>query len=362
MRRVTGLAAALALLVLLGGVAQADAKTKRAPRVPANWIGMMADGPMTAPAAPLNRQWRDVRRSGASFARVAFYWPQLQPASDRVLDWRTSDAPVLAAARRGLRVLPVVLGTPDWAAARPGVAGSPPRAPADYAALMRALVARYGPGGVFWRAHPEVAALPVRAWQVWNEPSLPSYWAQKDWAGGYVALLRAAHRALKAADPRSTVVLAGLPNFSWRDLGRLYRAGARRAFDVAAVHAYTGSPSGVVEILRRNRRVMRRYGDARKPVWLTELAWPSSKGRRPGTLGWEVTERTQAARIRAALPMLARHRAALRLGRIVWYTWLSVEDHRTWQSYAGLRRLRHGRVVSTPAYYAFRRAVRLLRR
>lgn len=363
MRRIQALLAVLALL-LVGGADAAQAKSHgKRTTIPRDWIGVMADGPMTAPGSQFGSEWGRIRSSGATFTRVAFYWPQLQPGSGDATDFTTTDAAVQNAARHGLAVLPVVVGTPEWAAEHPGRLGSPPKDPADYAALLTQLVARYGVDGSFWTEHPELRPQPIRAWQIWNEPSLPSYWSDNaHWARGYVALLRAAHAALRKADPRATVVLAGLPNYSWRDLAKVYRAGGRKAFDVAAVHAYTGSPSGVVTIVSRNRRVMRHNHDRRKPIWLTELAWPSSKGKRKATQGWEVTERTQAKRIKRAIPLLARERKRLGIGRVVWFTWLSQEDHKTWQSYTGLRRLRHHKVVALPAYSAFRRVVRALRR
>ena len=51
---------------------------------------------------------------------------------------------------------------------------------------------------------------------------------------------------------------------------------------------------------------MRQYGDARLPLWLTELSWPASKGKTGGAPGFETTERGQAARVEQALQALAR--------------------------------------------------------
>ena len=149
---------------------------------------------------------------------------------------------MLAAARRGLGVLPVVHGTPDWAAVHAGDPASPPRDPADYARVLTMLVTRYGPSGSLWAEHPEVARQPIRSWQIWNEPNLTRYWNVAPWAPSYVKLLKAADKALKAADRGSKTVLAGLPNESWKAMEAIYDAGARGAFDVATLHPYTGKP------------------------------------------------------------------------------------------------------------------------
>jgi hypothetical protein len=354
----TGLVAlACALTAVAGAAPAASAQDKRVP-----WLGIMADGPLTAAGDPYASEWDLLGDSGVSFVRTAFYWNQVQAGGrDAAPDWTATDQVVGHAAQQGLEILPVVLGTPDWAAKQPGE-GAVPSDNADYTAFLRLLVARYGPGGEYWGAHPELAAQPIRDWQVWNEPSLRLYWNEKAWAKGYVKLLQASHTALHRADPGATVVLAGLPNYSWRDLDRLYALGARRSFDVAALHPYTGSPSGVLTITRRNRKVMNAHGDRGKRIWLTETTWPSSKGKRPGAQGWETTNAGQAKRVRQAFPRLITEGRKLGVRRISWYTWLSEPNGKRWESYAGLRELRGGKVVAKPAYGAFVKLARKLAR
>ena len=174
-------------------------------------------------------------------------------------------------------------------------------------------------------------------------------------------LLRAASAAIKAADPGARVVLAGLANESWVYLADLYRAGAAPYFDVLAVHPYTRKVAGLVEIIRLNRRVARRFGDAGKPVMVTEMGWSSGLGELRRFYGWEATESGQAAKARRALTLLARERRRLRLDSIYWYTWVSRDrDLDDPFDYAGLNRLERGQVVRKPAFRAFRRtALRL---
>ncbi len=151
------------------------------------------------------------------------------------------------------------------------------------------------------------------------------YWNVAPWAPSYVKMLKAAHKALKAADPKSETILAGLPNESWKALKALYDAGARGSFDVVALHPYTGLPKNVVRIVKIVRREMARRGDARVPVWLTELSWPAAKGKTVQHHDFETTDSGQAERLKVGLPLLAEERRALRIGRVYWYTWLSVE-------------------------------------
>ena len=342
------LVTALALLV---GAAPASAK------VPRDWLGVMVDGPMTDPAFDAGDEWQRLGDSGAGHVRAEFYWPRAQPSGPDAVDFAASDAVVLAAAREGLGVLPVVRGTPRWAGAN---VASPPRRTA-FAGYLRVLVARYGPSGTLWDEHPELRPRPIRQWQIWNEPNLDVYWSKQPFARSYVKLLRTARRALRTADGGARMVLAGLPNRSWTALRSIYRAGGKGAFDAVALHPYTGKPGHVVKLVRLARREMARYRDGRKPVWITELSWPATKGTHRST-GFETSNAGQAKRLRRTLRLLAAERRRLRIERVYWYTWLSVEQGSNAFGWSGLRRVRAGQRVSAPALQAFVRTGRALRR
>jgi hypothetical protein len=176
--------------------------------------------------------------------------------------------------------------------------------------------------------------------------------------------VRAAHGALRRADAGAQVVLAGLTNRSWIDLRAVYAAGGRRWFDVAAAHPFSARVANVVKIVGLVRREMRRAGDARKPLLVTETSWSSGAGRSTLNYGWETTEAGQAARVRAALSALARTRLRYRLAGVYWYTWLSPAPGAADSfAYSGLRRLdAAGRPVTKPALRAFRTVARRLAR
>jgi hypothetical protein len=350
--RVIVIAALAALLVV---AAPASAK------VPRDWLGVVADGPLTDSGVDREAEWAMLASSGATTVRTPFWWSQGQRDGPGTIDYSTYDAVVLAAARHGVGVLPIVQGTPQWAASRPGDPASPPRDAADLGRFLQALVARYGKGGSLWAEHPELAPLPIRDWQIWNEPNIDLYWSTQPFAKSFVKMLRGARAGLRAADPKARLVLAGLPNKSWAALRSIYAAGGRKTFDVVALHPYTGKPVNVVELVRRARRIMKRYGDRRKPLWVTELSWPAALGKLDPH-GFETTEKGQAQRLRRGLELLARNRRSLRIGRVYWYTWLSLEGTDNSFGYSGLRRLRDGQVVSAPALGAFRKMAARLKR
>ena len=349
-------AATLAVLLFLAAAVPAAAA------VPRDWLGVTVDGPVLDSGADYAGEWPMMAGNGVATVRVAFYWSQGQALGPGPVDFSVYDEEVLAAAREGIGVLPVVFATPRWARADADETASPPRDPADYAAFLTALVGRYGPQGSLWAENPELTARPIRAWQMWNEPNLRGFWSEQPFAEGYVALIKAARSALKAADPGAKAILAGLPN-GWAPLRQIYRAGGRSAFDAAAIHPYTARPGRVPRFLREARKVMRRFGDRRKPLWVTEMSWPAAKGKVDDPIGIATTERGQARRLAAGLTALAHARIKLRIGRVYWYTWLSEESDDSVFSWSGLRRLRDdGTLVSAPALEAFRKTARKLRR
>ena len=215
--------------------------------VPNGFVGVDVDGPVypaTAPGVNLAAQFAQMERSGVESVRVVFSWAAAQrygswsqvPLADRSeyineggvpTDFSQIDEVVGLAAHYGLTVLPTVIYAPSW-----DITGSSSRSfgrPArdlPYALFLADLVRRYGPGGAFWRRQTR-AAIPIREWQIWNEPNIPTYWPTQPFANSYVALLKVAATAIRAVDPSAEIVLAGMPNYSWLDLEHIYKVPGR---------------------------------------------------------------------------------------------------------------------------------------
>ncbi len=373
---ILGAAAAFApaAIATLAGVGHKPPAPRTA-AVPQGFVGVDADGPLFAPGTPLDfgRQTLTMVASGVQSIRVAFSWAAAQPypsvadvpadqraqfseVEGRPTDFATTDMVVGDAARARLSVLPTVLYAPPWDALpnRNGVAT--PRQDAPYAAFLTTLIGRYGPSGSFWREHPALPKRPIRMWQIWNEPDISFYWRQP-FAAGYVGLLRAAHTAVKRADPGAKVVLGALTNLAWRSLGQIYRIhGARGLFDIVAVNGFTKTPAHVMLYLHFMRAAMDRFGDGAKPMLATELSWPSAKGQTSSHYDFDTTQAGQARNIATLLPLLGAQRAALRLAGFYYYTWIGDEERGAQAfDFAGLLRLHAGRVTVKPALGAFRR-------
>ena len=346
----------------VGSRSHADAT----PKVPKGFVGVNVDGPLATGKPSLPRAMSTMVSSGVESVRVGFNWAAAQPTAGGPYDFSQSDMLVADAARDGLTVLPVVMYTPSWDA-RPNPAGTIaiPRDDGPYAAYLTALVKRYGPHGTFWSANRSLPKRPIREWQVWNEPNFIYYWPTRPFAPSYVALLKAAHRAVHRADPAAKIVLAGMPNDAWKYLQKIYNVhGARRAFDIASVHPYTVKPANVILFLQKMRQVMTRNGDARKPLVITEMGWNDSLGHRPSdTDCCQSTAARQAAKVKKILPLLASNRSALRLQAFYYYTWAShgVNGGPS-DNWAGLFQIKGSRLVAKPAFSTFKSGVLALER
>jgi hypothetical protein len=337
---VVAAAAVAAAVALVGG---SDTATRRAAGPPRAFIGLMSTGLVAESPAQLDDTLAQAVQLNAGLIRQTFDWAAIE-TRPRHYDFRRYDALMRAAATHRLQVLPVLFNPPGFHSSgppRPSPRGTfPPRHPGDLGVFAAVVARRYGPGGSFWRANPSLPADPIRAWQVWNEPSLPVYWPTGPSPKAYARLLAATGRAIRAVDPRATIVSAGLPQtrigvpFGAFAEG-LYRAGAKGSFDVLAIHPYARDAAGVLAAVAQARALMDRHGD-RSPIWVTEVGWASAGPPSDFTVG----AAGQAQRVRDTLLALAARRAQLGLRGIVYFglkdSALYAGGHDFWGLHTGL--------------------------
>ena len=383
-----GCALAAAAVVAALGVPGATATAKSPGRhaltavkpVPQGFVGMVVDEPVWPdPFVDLSQQMDAMVASGVETVRVVFDWSQAQPygswrqvppgETDQFVDvggiptnFSAIDQLVGDAAAHGLRVLAAVLNAPRWDGQtyKAGLVALP-RRDAPFAAFLEALVRRYGPRGTFWSVYPyaEPPRSGIEMWQIWNEPNVPAFWPPQPYYARYLTLLRAARKAIRSADPTAKVVLAGLPNYSWLELARIYGyRGARSLFDVVAVHPYTKTPQGVITILSYVRQTMNQFGDAAKPLIADEISWPSSEGQTQHNTGYDfaTTEQGQARNLGQVLPLLVKDRRRLGLTAFYYYDWAG-QDRPNFLAFdfSGLFHLGDGAFQPKPAFAVFKR-------
>jgi polysaccharide biosynthesis protein PslG len=301
---------------------------------------------------------------GINLVRRTFEWMHIEYVRGSY-DFYHYDPFVGAAARHGIRVLPILFHPPDFHSSQPkrGAAHGtymPKSAPA-MGRFGAAVVRRYGPNGSFWAENPSIPKLPITAYQVWNEPNLPPYDPPKPNPKRYVKLLAATAKGIRSADPRAEIVGAGLPDSRmsrpslFKYITKVYRLGGKRHFDTLAINPYARSPAAVLRKLTRARQIMRRFGHSRGNLWATEIGWADAGPRSAQTVG----SKGQAKRISKTIAALHKRRKALRLRGFVYYSWTDGRPYskRTgdfWGLHTGLLRL-NGK--SKPAFKAFGKAV-----
>jgi len=294
-------------------------------------------------------------RSRVDVFRFNLEWSSVEPTPGRRA-WRRYDDVVGGAARNAVRLVPVLYGSPSFAALR---ATNPPTTPVARAAFARFVtdaVRRYGPHGSFWAEHPELPYFPITTWQVWNEPNFGAYWFGHPDPRQYAALVRLVRAAARGADPRARIALGGLPESRGgmsiaRFLGGLYAVpGASRLFDVVAVNPYARDERGVVGAVKRVRTIMDSHRDRRTPIWVTEIGWATNGPSSPFRTSPRGQARLLARSYRAGLRLHARYRVEM----MVWFSWrdraLYPGEHDWWAPHTGLFTLA-GR--PKPAWRAF---------
>lgn len=251
---------------------------------------------------------------GATWVRAFVRWDQVEQAGPG--RWVTEslaplDEYAAAASLRGIKVVAVVTGAPQWAngTTDPYV---PPRDPADFGRFLNALAARE-------RGR-------VAAWEIWNEPDEKDFWHGPVGPQYYAPLLKAAHAGITAADPGALVLAGASTGNDYPFLEGLYANGAGDAFSGVAVHtdtaclvtppdSYYRDPGGKIGRFsflgfREVHDVLARYGHADRPIIMTELGWSATKtrcsrGASAGKKAAGVSEAQQAANLKLAYRCLS---------------------------------------------------------
>ncbi len=316
--------------------------------MPRSFFGVVPQGPLSA---------ADLGRMGGVVGtiRVPLVWAEVEPRRGE-FDFTRFDQLVAAAATAGVRVLPFVYGTPGWLssdAARPPL-GSAGRT--AWAGFVRVLVRRYGPAGSLWDSSSP--RLPIRTWQIWNEPNFLLFWRPRPSPAGYARLLGISARAIRRDDPGARIVAAGLAPVEggmlpWEFLRRLLGVpGVGRTFDLVALHPYSSRLRDLALQVRLARRAMARAGLARMPLLVSELG-VASDSQLPTSFNRGRTG--QARFLRRAYHLLLGKRHRWRIAGVDWYAWQDApgpDPHCVFCEYAGLFDTDgHAK----PAWWAFRR-------
>lgn len=261
--------------------------------LPDNFLGVNTFLEQEVEVVKRERQFEMIRAAGFTFIRQQFPWADIEidgkgdfqdrrnPALGTISAWDKYDNIVALAEKNGVQIMARLDAPPKWAHEGYGDLGDfgPPARFENFADYAGAVAERYKGR--------------IRYYQIWNEPNIyPEWGEQRVNPEDYARLLCLAYDRIKSINPDAVIVTAALaPTVAQdgRDLSdlvfmqRMYAAGAGRCFDVAAAQGYglfSGPGDTRLSPLETNvarhvllRDVMVRNGDARKPMWLSEVNW-----------------------------------------------------------------------------------------
>lgn len=223
------------------------------------------------------RQMDRLQDLGLEWTRVDLHWDIMEPEQGRLRTAELDQLTQVMSARQ-LKTEMYLVGSPDFASSGPfGIANRgayPPRDPALYAASLVKFAQRY----------PS-----VQAWQVWNEPNLPSFWQPFEDPERYARLLQVSAAALRAEAPGRQVVMGGMAYYSQMPirgglmLEALGKLGVGQLGTVIAYHPYSQYPEGddpkARDFVERAQLLNARLRAIQPPaIWADEWGWSSYPG------------------------------------------------------------------------------------
>lgn len=177
--------------------------------------------------------------------------------------------------------------------------GLPPKTPEGIAAFARfagAAAERLKGRGVLY--------------ELWNEPNIPNFWKPAPDPAAYVALMRPAAAAVRAADPRAVLVGPASSTIDLSFLEAIFKGGYLDLVDGVSVHPYrSGPPETAVPEYGRLRALIARYAAPGRRVPVLSGEW--------GYSSTNVSEEVQANYL--ARQWLVNAWQDIRLS--IWYDW-----------------------------------------
>ncbi len=200
-----------------------------------------------------------MRQAGMGWVRSDFDWSSIEHAKGK-WNFDRFDRVLLEIEGTGVRLLPILGYSVPWA--------NPAHEHLDaWGEYVRQVVTRYG------------QRLPVL--EVWNEENIPGFWKDPN-PTNYLALLRTTYEVAKSVYPKVQIAFGGTAGVPFAFIEEVYRLGGARYFDIMNIHPYSHpmQPEGSMDVrIEQLRDLMAKYGDERKPIWITEVGWPTHQMR-----------------------------------------------------------------------------------
>jgi hypothetical protein len=343
MKRLIPLTALLVALVGVAFFADAQSGSARPAGLPKGFFGVAPQTSLTS------KDLEYMKAGGIESIRWPLSWGAVQPTRRSAYDWSSFDPIVADAARAGLQVLPSIGSPPAWVA-RKGTTMpiDNARQRLGWQAFLRAAVARYGPGGEYWKQQrqtggigpgpayePEspVPYVPIKSWQIWNESNF-FYFAYPVSPSRYARLVTISSQAIKSVRPGAEVVLSGLfgePTAGGKKgmpavkfLEALYRVpGLKTRFDAISLHPYAVDAETLEELVEEFHDVAVDNRD-RPGLYITEMGWGSENNFQQ--VAFEQGPQGQLRQMRDSYEYLLQNRGRLNLKQVYWFSWKDAKD------------------------------------
>lgn len=221
-------------------------------------------------------QMQHLKALGLEWARVDVHWDRHELSEG---NYRLAELDRLVAdlEAQQLKTLIYVVGSAAHATSAPRGSRTPdqypPKNPLLFADMMAKMVERY----------PYVAA-----WQVWNEPNIPSYWRPNEDAKAYGHLLLTTVQHVRSRAPTTQLIMGGMAYYSQMPvkgglmLEELGKLGVAQLNITAAYHPYThypeGNEKGKHDFLVHSQQLNSLIRSVKMPIWATEWGWSSYQG------------------------------------------------------------------------------------
>ena len=208
------------------------------------------------------RAYDMIAAAGFKMVRSDFDWWRCQNAVDGDFDFSFYDTVVDDAAGKGLTILPILYGPPNWA--------QPVHEHIDQWRKFVRAVAYHFKGR-------------IPAFEIWNEENIDFFWHNPS-PSDYASVLIAANEAIKSVDPKLQVIFGGTAGCDVEFIEQTIRAGAKDAFDAVNVHPYrhpNPPEPGLSEDLSALKEMMARNRIEEREIWITEMGWPTMSAKIP---------------------------------------------------------------------------------
>ena len=205
----------------------------------------------------------DAAKAGVGWVRTDFRFWMVQEKKSDLEDWSLFESTLSDANRRGMKVLPILWKLPNF---------------------QRPILAHRSEWREWVRKAVERCGADIEAVEIGNEPNVAGFWSEKVFRmEDYVSLLSDAYTEIKTARPEIRVSCAGWAGIPLDRIAEFYSCGGGRSCDIVSVHPYCdheyeNRPEGFLDLqLEQLRSFMAKNGDGEKPIWITEIGWPTHR-------------------------------------------------------------------------------------